>query len=144
MGEINSLRVVDNLAFMENVETGEFTKLGLPQYKLGQELISNGPRVTGISISYNASGINTTYTARTFTPRFGILPRQTIDNIKRLAQKTYAGRRWLLKATFDLQRSLGSLIRTFMGAGIYRYSITVDLPKRHDRSTPHAILLLQS
>lgn len=144
MHEISSLRVADDLSFLENVETGEYTKLGLPEYSLGDELIADGPRVTGISISYNSSGINTNYSVRTFTPKFGFLPKQTIDNVKRLAQKTYASRRFLLKQYFDLQRAVGSLIRTFSGAGIYSYQITATLGKKHDRSTPHSVLLLQS
>ena len=144
MQEISSQRIKDELAYMENVETGQYTKLGLPEYSLGDELVSSGPRLTNISVTYSSSGINTTYTVSTYTPKFGFLPKQSIDNVKRLAQKTYATRRFLLQQYFDMQRSVQSLIRTFIGRGIYRFSITATLGKRHDRSTPHAVLLLQS
>lgn len=144
MQEVSSQRIKDELAYMENVETGQYTKLGLPEYSLGDELVSSGPRLTNISVSYGTSGVSTTYTVSTYTPKFGFLPKQSIDNVKRLAQKTYATRRFMLQQYFDMQRSVQSLIRTFIGRGIYKFSITATLGKRHDRSTPHAMLLLQS
>lgn len=144
MYEVSSLRIKDSINYVENIETGQYTQVGLPNLSLGQEIINGGPRITGINVSYSASGVTSQYTVRTFVPRFGFLPKQSIDNVRRLAQKVYNSRRFLLKQYFQMQRIIGSMIRTFMGAGVYAYNITWSLGKRHDRNTPSACINLQS
>jgi hypothetical protein len=144
MSEVSSLRIKDSINYVENIESGQYTQVGLPNLSLGDEIVANGPRVTGINVTYSASGVTTSYTVRTYVPRFGFLPKQSIDNVKRLAQKVYNSRRFLLKQYFQIQRIVGSVLRTFMGAGVYNFNITWSLGKRHDRNTPSNVISMHS
>ena len=52
-------------------ETGEVSVAGIPEKTIGDELISGGPTVDGISISFGTDGLVTTYSMETYVPRIG-------------------------------------------------------------------------
>lgn len=51
------------------IETGSVTIPGFPEKPLG--FIKNGPNLTNINVSMGSNGVTTTYSYKTYTPKFG-------------------------------------------------------------------------
>lgn len=64
-------------------ETGTITVIGTPIKTLGDILLANGPVITDISAQFGIGGIQTTYTMRSYTPRFGYFSRDNIERLRR-------------------------------------------------------------
>ncbi|NDC95159.1 hypothetical protein EB077_07630, partial [bacterium] len=81
-------------AGLSEAESGSATLPGLPgQHGGGIPSLGwlglvpgGGPNLTGINVSFSSSGINTSYTFQTFTPKFGNLTRSTVDQLKNIAR----------------------------------------------------------
>lgn len=77
-------RVVRAANALQTVETGTITLEGLPIRNIGDILISEGPVVTRIDITYATGGITTIYRCQTYTPQFGDFGKNRSDRLKRL------------------------------------------------------------
>ena len=66
--------------------TGSVTVPCLPQISLGYSMLLEGPVLNGLSVNFGSSGISTTYSYQTFTPKFGTFSRTTLDRIKLIAK----------------------------------------------------------
>lgn len=60
-----------------------------------------GPNITGLSISVGAQGLETSYTMRTWTPKFGVLASLNAERIKRIGQNNMKMAKTLRGFTFQ-------------------------------------------
>lgn len=126
---------------IDKFETGSLTMVSLPEMQLGDELSSNGAIVTSINASYGTNGVTTQYTFRTFTPRFGLTSRFVIERLRRQAAKQNEDRRNILKAYMDTIARQQASYRSEMGSKIRSFFLDF-LGRRHDRMSPHALILM--
>ena len=62
--------VINDRAFNKTeIETGSIVYPNFPDKRLG--FIANGPNLTNINVSMGSNGVTTTYSYRTYTPKFG-------------------------------------------------------------------------
>ena len=129
------------IQLVEKFETGSLTMVSLPELSLGDKLQASGAIVTSINANYGPNGVTTQYSFRTFTPRFGIPSRFVIERMKKQTIKQNEDRRNLLKAYMDTIARQQSAYRAEMGSKIR--SIFLDfLGRRHDRMSPHSLILM--
>ena len=124
---------------LEFFETGTFTKVGLPESNIGDELVSNGPVLTSISSSYGSSGVTTQYTFRTFTPKFGLTSRNVIERMKRTALKSYMDRKLILKTYMEAIKKSSAAARGSFGRGQENLVLNF-LGRQYDRESPLSLL----
>lgn len=86
MNEAGTAKVVNALAAQVYTESGGFTKVGLPDYNLGDTLQANGPNFTDIDIAFGLDKITTTYRLQTFTQRIGLFNKDFDRRLQRLAR----------------------------------------------------------
>ena len=71
-------------------ETGQVELAGAPAYNIGERFDSEGPYVSSMSISIDAtSGVKTTYKFNTWTPQFGKIAKYNIDRIAKITQNSF-------------------------------------------------------
>ena len=71
---------------LNQAESGSVTLVGLPDLPfLGNDYNSN-PNLSGINVNFGSSGITTTYTFQTFTPKFGDLAKSAVEQMKNAAK----------------------------------------------------------
>lgn len=124
---------------LEFFETGTFTKVGLPESNIGDELVSNGPVLTSISSSYGSSGVTTQYTFRTFTPKFGLTSRNVIERMKRTALKSYMDRKLILKTYMEGIKQSSAAARGTFGRGQENLVLNF-LGRQYDRESPLSLI----
>lgn len=66
--------------------TGSVTVPCLPELSLGYSMLTQGPVLNGLTVNFSSGGITTSYTFQTFTPKFGLFSRATLDRIKLIAK----------------------------------------------------------
>lgn len=124
---------------LEFFETGSFTKIGLPESNIGDELVLNGPVLTSMSSSYGSSGVTTQYTFRTFTPKFGLTSRNVIERMKKTALKSYMDRKLILKTYMEGIKKSSAAARGTFGRG--QENIVLNfLGRQYDRESPLSLL----
>ncbi len=124
---------------LEFFETGTFTKVGLPESNIGDELVSNGPVLTSISSSYGSSGVTTQYTFRTFTPKFGLTSRNVIERMKKAALKSYMDRKLILKTYMEAIKKSSAAARGSFGRGQENLVLNF-LGRQYDRESPLSLI----
>ncbi len=68
-------------------ERGSFSIPNAPSgIALGKALLNNGPLVSNISVSVSTAGVTTDYKLELYTPSFGKLKKQRLDNISKIAR----------------------------------------------------------
>lgn len=78
--------VEQNNVGLVKAESGGATFPGLPTVnQLGN--VAGGPTLTGINFNFGAGGITTNYEYRTYTPKFGKLPKLYADRLKLFAKR---------------------------------------------------------
>lgn len=82
------------------VELGNVEVPGLPSIQLGDLLKAGGPNVTGIDVQVGEQGVTTTYTFRTYSPKFGTFSRYNNERVNRL-----------VKTNQEFKRNMKSLYR---------------------------------
>ena len=81
---------------LTRAETGSITIQGLPDLiGLGATVVSGGPNLTGLNVSFGSSGITTNYEFRTYTPKFGGLNRHYLEKFKSIAKNRVEQLRFL-------------------------------------------------
>lgn len=94
-----------------------------------------GPNITSIQVSVGSQGVQTTYSMRTFTPKFGRFSKQNADRLKTIGQlqikAQHAYTKWLAPR---LQGQYNSELRT--GARPYRITLQ-DMGVQTTNMTPH-------
>ena len=73
--------VNSEMANVHEVETGSFELAEMPEYNLGERLVSNGPYVTSISLNIGVDGVRTTYDFKTETKTFGRIAQYNVNRI---------------------------------------------------------------
>ena len=136
MNRIAFARLFDGSSQLALTEHGRVSIPGYPAVSIGQALQANGPAVTSVEISFGTSGVQTTYAFQNFSPRFGVIPRQTQDRIRKVGQLGSQLRRNLFKLALDSQKVMQSAARA--DAGAFNLSMTAAaFDKFHRVQTPH-------
>jgi len=118
-------------------ETGEIMVPGAPLYSLGDIVVSGGPNLTNMDITYGTSGVTTNYRFQTFTPRFGLFSHQNSERMRRIALGAIETRRNLRKA----------LNRAFAAAQTLSAAFKGKLANRAlyaNKRSPHIVLMAES
>lgn len=122
-------------------ETGSYTRVGLPEFSLGQEMQAGGPKLTSISATYGTSGITTQHTFRTFTSKFGLPSRYMLERMKKTALKAYSDRKNILGLFNEAKRKKQSESLRSAGFGISSYFLDY-IGRKNDRWSPHGHILM--
>ena len=96
MNQIGNARVSNALTYLMEEESGSVVFPNIPSKKLGEQLISNGPYITDISVTISSSGPATTYNMKTWTPRdtHGV-SRAQAETLAKIAKSQQLARRRL-------------------------------------------------
>lgn len=136
MNRIAIARLFDGSSQLALTEHGRVTIPDFPQVSIGQALQVNGPAVTSIEISFGTGGVQTTYAFQNFSPRFGVIPRQTQDRLRKVGQLSSQLRRNLFKLAIESQKTSQGMARAAVGAaGLQMTAGAFD--KFHRVQTPH-------
>lgn len=84
MNYVGSAKVSETISNSQYAESGSITFPGVPTITIGSLLISGGPYVTDVSVDIGENGATTTYRMKTWTTKFGKVPRQVFDRLQRL------------------------------------------------------------
>lgn len=138
--ELVALAKVQNYATAtEIIETGSCEFEGLPIISLGQVLQVGGPNVTNIDIKVGTDGVTTTYSFKTYTPRFGIFDKGKADQIKRLGQISQEFRK-----DFRTKIREATILAEQVGGGELGQELYLNsLNRAMLRRTPHTTVLGQ-
>ena len=98
MNAAGTSRVVTSVTNTRVFETGNITRAEIPQFSLGDIMVSGGPNLTSINAEYTINGWSTTYRVETFQTPFGLLSRQNAERIGRNARGAVAQRALARKA----------------------------------------------
>jgi hypothetical protein len=136
MNRVALARLFDGSSQLALTEHGRITQPDYPKVSLGQALQANGPAVTSIEISLGTGGVTSTYAFQNYSPRFGVIPRQTIDRMRKTGQLGLQLRRNLSKMAIDQAKARQSSARA--SAGAFGLSMTAGaFDKFHRVQTPH-------
>jgi hypothetical protein len=139
-GDFTTLDLVANAKLAESatnqqiIETGTLDIAGTPIASLGDELVNDGPTVTGIQVSIGVSGVTTSYSMQTYTKKFGAFARESADRMRRLglaAQDMRRAVRVLFQQRAQMQQVVAAGIRGFMA----------NTSRAVAQSTPHGVML---
>ena len=122
-------------------ETGSYTRVGLPEFSLGQEMQAGGPKLTSINATYGPSGITTQHTFRTFTSKFGLPSRYMLERMKKTALKAYSDRKNILGLFNEAKQKKQSEGLRATGFGISSYFLDY-IGRKNDRWSPHGHILM--
>ena len=99
MDLVGNALVQNGLTNMQVSELGNVTLPGEPVISLGDQLIAGGPYVTNMSVSVDVNGgITTSYSMRTFTPKYNPFIKSNIDTVSKLGRKNRQVRRAMREA----------------------------------------------
>lgn len=140
LGEVFSKKIKD-IQPIDKFETGSLTMVSAPEHSLGDELVKNGAIVTSVGVNYGPNGVTTQYSFRTFTPRFGVTSEIVINRMRQQTAKQNEDRRNILKAYMDTIARQQSANRSEMGGKIRSFFLDF-LGRRHDRMSPHSLILM--
>jgi hypothetical protein len=136
MNRVAMARLFDGSSRMALTEHGRITQVDYPKVSLGQALQASGPAVTSIEISIGTGGVTSTYAFQNYSPRFGVIPRQTIDRMRKTGQLGLQLRRNLYKLAIDQNKVRQGAVRA--SAGAFSLSMTAGaFDKFHRVQTPH-------
>lgn len=85
----------NDVSLQQVAEYGRVEVPGPPSLDLGSQLLNSGPYVTDIQMSVGTDGVTTTYSFKTWSPRFGKLARHWADKIARNDKANQSIRRQL-------------------------------------------------
>lgn len=136
MNQVAVARLFDGSSQLALTENGSITLPGFPSTSLGQTLQANGPAVTSIQINFGTSGITSTYAFQNYTPRFGVVPRQMIDRLRKSGQVGLQLRRNLYKLQVDAARVQQGMARSSVGDAALSMTASA-FDKYHRVQTPH-------
>lgn len=106
----------------------------LPNYGFGSWNGSFGPTITSINVDVStASNISTTYSFRTYSPKFGVMSKLNADRLQR--QYTGDKKRGARERFFHELKKVQKLY----GKGLRRLTQTGD--QRAQKGTPHSLLV---
>lgn len=91
----NATARFNDVSLQQVAEYGRVEVPGPPQLNLGAQLLDIGPYVTDIQMSVGTQGVTTTYSFKTWSPRFGKLARHWADRIARNNKANQSIRRQL-------------------------------------------------
>ena len=140
LGEVFADKLKD-IQPIDKFETGSLTIVDAPERQLGDELAKNGAIVTSVNASYGPNGVTTQYSFRTFIPKFGVTSEIVINRMKQQVARQNEDRRNILKAYMDTIARQQSANRAEMGGKIRSFFLDF-LGRRHDRMSPHSLILM--
>lgn len=136
MNQVAIARLFDGASQLCVTEHGRVTMPGAPSYTLGQTMQANGPAITSIEVSFGNSGVTSTYAFQNFSPRFGVVPRQMTDRLRKTGQMGLMLRRGLYKLQVERARTQQSVARAALGTAALAMSASA-FDKYHRVQTPH-------
>lgn len=99
MNLVANALVQNNLSNMQISELGSVSVPGAPTVGLGEVLIAGGPYVTNLDVSADAQGgIKTSYSMRTFTPKYNPFVKSSIDTVTKMGRRNQQVRRAMREA----------------------------------------------
>lgn len=117
------------------VGDGQYVSTSLPLWSGAY-----GPNITGITCTVSAQGINTTYTMRTYTPKFGKFARQNAERLKQIGQNTMKSAKAIRAMRIgNLRKENNARIASYL-KGIQKHS-TIHAGKENSINTPHEFLV---
>lgn len=122
--------------FVLNDLNGGSAAFSVPSFNYGYWNGSFGPTITSINIEVGESTLSTTYTFRTYTPKFGVMTKLNADRLQRKFIQQNHGEvptRFLNELKF---------IQNQYRTGLRRLAQVGDL--RATKGTPHSVLVGQS
>lgn len=86
LNDAGNQKLQEIVTYMQVGEMGSVTVPGTPAINIGDVLIAGGPNITGIDVQVGEGGVTTTYSIRTYTPKFGAFAKYNADRIARLVK----------------------------------------------------------
>jgi hypothetical protein len=109
----------------------------IPSFPFGNWNGSFGPTITNINVEGSTAGtLSTTYTFRTYTPKFGSLSKLNAERLEKRFTQENKGfvRNRLIQELKQLQRKFGNALRKLSYVG----------DSRGTKATPHSVLVAQN
>lgn len=107
MNAIAAAKVNSSISYQQESESGYFTLVGEPIFNMG-DLVAGGPTITNLEIGASERGVTTTYRCNTFTNRFGIQSKSSVDRIIGLSRRGEDLRKEIRRISNDvIQKSIG-------------------------------------
>jgi len=103
----NATSRFNDVSLQQVAEYGRVEVPGPPQLQLGGQLLDIGPYITDIQLSVGVEGVTSTYSFKTWTPRFGKLSRHWADRIGKNAKANQVIRRHLREIQKNIVRKKG-------------------------------------
>ena len=117
---------------------GSQTVFNIPYIDFSYWNGSYGPNVTSISIDFSPNGVQTSYTFRTYTPKFGIMSKLASSRIEQrhIAQNQQRAR---LRFDSESKKIQQNYLREFKRIGGVSSRAVGDVRGKH--GTPHSVLV---
>lgn len=144
MNNAANARILESASFMISSEMGDVTVPGSPTVGLGSALRVNGPIVNNINVSVSDQGVTTTYSMRSYSPKWGMFARQNADRFKNITTTLNQQKRLVKQLYRDLS------LRNFavgLSKTTEERSVLGDFRGRRDTRaslSPHELLFMQS
>lgn len=116
-------------------ESGTIEFPGIPKHSIGDLLVTGGPYINGITVSFNNGGVKTTYRLETWSPQFGNIAKAEIDRANRLVSYMNKNDR-LISTAFDIIQKSNinqEQLKKILAFGRQR---KIDQDKRHNENSP--------
>lgn len=84
MNRAGRQKVQEFVTFMQVGELGNVQVPGAPDIQIGDVLKLGGPNITGIDVEVGPQGVTTTYTMRTYTPKYGSFSKHQADKLHKM------------------------------------------------------------
>lgn len=137
MGVAALAHVNSKLTYTQVTELASVSAVGIPISSLGSLLISGGPNLTNVDVDISINGVRTSYRFRTYTPKFGLLTKQRIDNLRKTTEIQAKTRRQMNQARL---KSNNFLYSSNYFAGLRRRLFGNS---RTENRSPHQLICAQ-
>ncbi len=134
-------QVTEAITGQQSAESGTIELVGAPIFNIGDQLaltgeVLKGPTITSIDVGYSGSGVTSTYTLRTFTPKFGAFSKDNVERLKKISLRNQELRRESLDAINRLlvPREVTNELVAAIGLGLNQ-----GTPPQLLRQSPHSV-----
>jgi hypothetical protein len=135
LDQVGRARVAEVLSNMQLSEQGTCELAGIPTASLGDVLDAGGPNITNIQINFSPQGATTTYSFRTFTPRFGTFSKAAIEKAKKAALTAVELRKALRASIRQAEAKAQTVTSAVRAAAVF-----ANAPRQVRRQSPHDVL----
>lgn len=131
-------KIANSATNMQVSEVGSVEQEGLPVANIGDTLELNGPNITDINIRYDAQGgAVTTYSFKTYSPRFGVFNKNQAEKIRRIGTISHQLRREIRSKVNETNVKVGVQREAYEGR-------SRSLVRAFSLNTPHPVMVSQA